>query len=192
MNKLILLLTLGLFSMTAFAQWQIKSFNHPAAKTQSQSAIIRNDDGFELAIFKTDKGIVWMDFSLSDYDFSELSQDQLPRFQIDDRKPVQLMRGFVATIVPPNEGIAAIVIDENKNVSTDKDFSVEHIIAERLPERVICPIWQGEDRPHFGTLEALTTGQQIRFDYVLLDGSKGQTVFTLEGVKHAIETAVSK
>ncbi len=182
----------SLFSSTTFADWKIETFTHEATQTQSQSAMVRNEDGFELAVFKTSEGIVWLDFSLSDNTFDELSQNQLPLFQIDDQKPVQMLRGFVATIVPADEGIEAIIVDEDKGISTDRDFSVNHIIAERLPERVICPIWQGESRPHLGTIDALANGQQITFNFVLLDGTKQQTVFTLKGAKQALEGTIFK
>lgn len=190
MNKIIVFIAAFLFSSTLFAQWHVETFNHEATNTQSQSAMVRNEDGFELAVFKTVEGIVWMDFSLSDNSFDELSQNRLPRFQIDDQKPVQMLRGFTATIVPEDEGIEAIRVTDDENISTDRDFSINHIIAERLPERVICPIWQGESRPHLGTLDALANGQQIRFDYVLSDGSKAHTSFTLNGAKKALDTAV--
>jgi len=183
---------LSLFTTTVFADWTIETFTHAATQTQSQSAMVRNDDGFELAIFKTSEGIVWLDFSLSDNSFDELSQNQLPLFQIDDQKPVQMLRGFVATIVPADEGIEAIIVDDDQSISTARDFSVDHIIAERLPERVICPIWQGESRPHLGTIDALANGQQITFDFVLLDGTKQQTVFTLKGAKQALEGTIFK
>ncbi|RKZ98067.1 MAG: hypothetical protein DRQ46_03180 [Gammaproteobacteria bacterium] len=192
MNKIILFIMVSLFSSATFADWTIETFTHAATKTQSQSAMVRNEDGFELAIFKTSEGIVWLDFSLSDNSFDELSQNQLPLFQIDDQKPVQMLRGFVATIVPADEGIEAIIVDEDNGISTDRDFSVNHIIAERLPERVICPIWQGESRPHLGTVDALANGQQITFDFVLLDGTKQQTVFTLKGAKQALEGTIFK
>ena len=192
MNKISLLIAAFLFSSSAFAEWHVETFTHAATNTQSQSAMVRNEDGFELAIFKTAEGIIWMDFSLSDNSFDELSQNQLPQFQIDDQKPVQMLRGFTATIVPENEGIEAIRVTDDENISTDRDFSVNHIIAERLPERVICPIWQGESRPHLGTLESLANGQKIRFDYVLIDGTKAHTTFTLKGAKQALENSVFK
>lgn len=192
MNKVILFVAVSLFSSTVFAQWQIETFTHEATQTQTQSAMVRNEDGYELAIFKSSEGYVWMDFSLSDYSFDELSQNELPTFQIDALKPVQMIRGFVATIVPADEGINAIVVSESGAISTVKDFSVDHIVAERLPERVICPIWQGESRPHLGTLEALASGQKITFDFVLLDGTKHQTVFTLKGAKQALDNTVFK
>jgi hypothetical protein len=103
-----------------------------------------------------------------------------------------MLRGFTATIVPADEGIEAIVVDDQKNISTAKDFSVNHIIAERLPERVICPIWQGDSRPHLGTLDALVNGQQIVFDYTLDDDSTGTTNFTLQGANQAISHIISK
>ncbi|MBL1320496.1 MAG: hypothetical protein COA63_005470 [Methylophaga sp.] len=187
MNKL-LLLVVALFSNATFADWKIETFTHAATGTQSQSATVRNEDGFELAIFKTGEGYVWLDFSLSDYGFDELAQRPLPLFQIDNYKPVQLLRGFVATIVPADEGIEAIVVSDDKSISTDRDFSVNHIIAERLPERVICPIFQGASRPHLDTIKQLSTGNQITFSYTLLDGSEGKTVFTLKGAKQALDS----
>jgi len=193
MTKLaLLLLSFFLIPSIASADWTIESFTHVSTKIKSQSATVRNEDGFELAIFKTSEGIVWMDFSLSDNNFDELSLNELPLFQIDDHKPVQMLRGFVATIVPADEGIAAIIVDDDESISTDRDFSVDHIIAERLPERVICPIFQGSHRPHLGTVEALTSGKNIRFDYVLLDGSKGTAHFSLRGAKEAIDNAIFK
>jgi len=192
MFKVLILTIAALFSSLSFADWQVETFSHSATNTESQSAMVRNEDGFELAIFKSDKGIVWMDFSLSDYDFDELSQNELPLFQIDDEKPVQMIRGFVATIVPEDEGINAIVVSDSETISTEKDFSVNHIVTERLPERVICPIFQGESRPHLGTLEALTVGKQITFKYTLIDGTKGQTQFTLNGAKEALDNTVFK
>ena len=190
--KQVILLICSLFSISAYADWQVETFTHAATQSQSQSAMVRNEDGFELAIFMSEQGEIWMDFSLSDYSFDELSQTQLPTFQIDDHKPVQMIRGFVAVIIPADEGINAIIVNSDTEISTEKDFSVDHIIAERLPERVICPIWQGEDRPHLSTIEALISGKKIRFDYVLLDGTKGQTFFTLNGAKQAIESSVLK
>jgi len=192
MSKIILFITINLFSISVFADWEIETFTHAATQSQSQSAMVRNEEGFELAIFMSNEGYIWMDFTLSDNGFDELSQNKLPKFQIDDRKPVQLLRGFVATIVPADEGINAIIVGSDENISTDKDFSVDHIIAERLPERVICPIWQGESRPHLNTVEALTQGEQIQFDYVFLDGTKGQTTFTLKGAKQAIDSIIAK
>jgi len=192
MHKVLLFITTVLFSSFSFADWQVETFTHSATDTESSSAMVRNEDGFELAIFRSNKGIVWMDFSLSDYDFDELSQNELPLFQIDDQKPVQMIRGFVATIVPEDEGINAIVFSDSETISTDKDFSVNHIVTERLPERVICPIFQGESRPHLGTLEALLNGTKITFKYTLLDGTKGQTQFTLDGAKEALNNTVFK
>jgi hypothetical protein len=101
---------------------------------------MKKDLNRNLAIFKSEQGEVWLDFSLFDNTFDELSQTQLPTFQIDDQKPVQMIHGFVAVIIPEDEGINAIVVNSDDEISTDKDFSVNHIIAERLPERVIPPI----------------------------------------------------
>lgn len=190
MNKLFFTFAFSFLSMSAWADWQVESFNHEATGTVRSSAMVRNEEGYELAIFKSDKGVIWMDFSLSDNSFDELSQNELPVFQIDDQKPVQMIRGFVATIVPADEGINAIVVSDAETISTDKDFSVNHIVAERLPERVICPIYQGASRPHLGTIEALKKGNTITFDFVLLDGKKMQTSFTLAGAKPAIENAI--
>ncbi|MBL4638792.1 MAG: hypothetical protein JKY76_05460, partial [Proteobacteria bacterium] len=88
--------------------------------------------------------------------------------------------------------IEAIVVDDQKSITTKRDFSVNHIIAERLPERVICPIWQGDSRPHLGTLAALVDGKQIKFDYTLSDGTKGKTSFTLQGANLAINSLITK
>lgn len=192
MLKIFSLLIFAPFSTAAAADWQIEQFEHSATQTLVKSAMVRNDDGFELAIFQTSEGIVWMDFSLSDYSFDVLAQRPLPRFQIDDRKPVQMLRGFTATIVPADEGIEAIVVNDQQSISTHRDFSVNHIIAERLPERVICPIWQGESRPHLGTLDALLNGQQILFNYTLDDDSTGTTNFTLQGANQAISHIITK
>jgi len=182
MNKIVTFCMITLFSSSVFAQWQVETFS----KNEIKSAMIRNEEGFELAIFKTAEGIVWLDFSLSDNSFDELAQNELPIFQIDDRKPVKMIRGFTATIVPADEGIEAIVVNDNQSISTERDFNFNHIIAERLPERVICPIWQGDSRPHLGTLDALINGQKIVFKYILLDHSEGQTSFNLKGAKQAI------
>jgi len=192
MNKLILGLLLTLFSSPLFAQWTIETFEHSATGKQSQSAMVRNEEGFELAIFQTSEGTIWLDFSLSDNTFDELSQNELPQFQIDDYKPVQMIRGFVATIVPADEGISAVVVSDSETISTKRDFSVNHIVAERLPERIICPIWQGKSRPHLGTVEQITTGNFINFSYVLLDGTKGKTRFSLQGAKQAVNTLISQ
>ncbi|MDC9725376.1 MAG: hypothetical protein PSN44_05610 [Gammaproteobacteria bacterium] len=192
MYKALVFLSTLLLSLPSFADWKIETFIHSATNTESQSAMVRNEEGFELAIFKSNKGVVWMDFSLSDYDFDELSQNELPLFQIDSHKPVQMIRGFVATIVPEDEGINAIVVSDSETISTEKDFSVNHIVTERLPERVICPIFQGESRPHLGTLEALSQGKKITFKFTLLDGKKAQTEFTLNGAKEALNKTVFK
>ena len=192
MNKLLFIISLNLFSSNLFAQWQIETFEHSASTVQSQSAMVRNDEGYELAIFQTEDGTVWMDFSLSDNSFDELSQTQLPQFQIDGHKPVQMIRGFVAVIVPADEGISAVVVSDSETISTDRDFSVDHIVAERLPEHVICPIWQGKSRPHLNTLEALSSGELIQFNYVLLDGTAGKTSFTLQGAKQALNSTISR
>ncbi len=192
MRSVLLSLLISLISFPVFADWQVETFTHSASGTQNQSAMVRNKDGLELAIFKTSKGIIWMDFSLSDSSFDEFSQNQLPRFQIDDQKPVQMIRGFVAMIVPADEGINAVVVTDSETISTDKDFSVNHIVAERLPERVICPIFQGASRPHLGTVEALSQGNQIRFDYVLNDGTKAHTTFTLKGAKQILKATIFK
>lgn len=186
MNNIVAFCMITLFSSSVFAQWQIETFS----QNEIKSAVVRNEEGFELAIFKTAEGIVWLDFSLSDNSFDELAQNELPIFQIDDKKPVKMIRGFTATIVPADEGIEAIVVNENQSISTERDFSFNHIIAERLPERVICPIWQGDSRPHLGTIDALINGQKIDFKYTLLDDSKGHTSFNLKGAKAAISAVI--
>lgn len=190
MNNIVALFIISLFSSSAYAQWQIETFSQNTDQNVTKSAMVRNDEGFELAIFKTSEGIVWLDFSLSDNNFDQLSQNELPIFQIDDKKPVKMIRGFTATIVPADEGIEAIVVNDSETISTDRDFSVNHIVAERLPERVICPIWQGDHRPHLDTIEALLRGKKIDFSYTLLDGKKGQTSFVLDGAKEAISSAI--
>lgn len=192
MNNLLTFFIITLFSSSVFAQWQIETFSQDANQSEIKSAMVRNEEGFELAIFKTTEGIVWLDFSLSDNNFDQLSQNELPIFQIDDKKPVKMIRGFTATIVPADEGIEAIVVNDSETISTDRDFTVNHIIAERLPERVICPIWQGDHRPHLGTIDALLNGKEISFGYTLLDDTKGKTSFTLEGAKEAISTAINE
>lgn len=189
MNKLFFFIIM--FASTAlFADWEIETFTHGATGSKTQSAMVRNDDGFELAVFKTDEGYVWLDFSLSDYTFDEFAQLPLPRFQIDDFKPVQLLRGFVATIVPEDEGIAAVIVSDSETISTARDFNINHIVSERLPERVIAPIFQGASRPHLDTIKQLSTGKQIIFSFTLLDGSKGETMFSLKGAKEALESVL--
>jgi hypothetical protein len=188
MNNIVAFCMLTLFTSSAFADWKIETFSDNKIK----SAMVRNEAGFELAIFKTAEGIVWLDFSLSDNGFDELSQNELPIFQIDNRKPVKMLRGFTATIVPADEGIQAIVVNKNKSISTERDFNFNHIIAERLPERVICPIWQGNSRPHLGTLDALINGENVSFKYTLLDNSKGQTSFNLKGAKEALNAIMTE
>ncbi len=188
-DKLIFIF-LALFSTTLSADWTVETFTHQATGTQAQSAMVRNEEGYELAVFKTNEGYVWLDFSLSDYSFDELAQRPLPRFQIDEKKPIQMLRGFVATIVPADEGIEAIIVSDDESISTDKDFSVNHIICERLPERVICPIFQGASRPHLGTIEQLSNGHKVVFSFTLLDGSKSETEFTLKGAKQALESVL--
>lgn len=183
---------LSLFSASVFAQWQIETFSPGANQAEIKSATIKNPEGFELAIFKTTEGIVWLNFSLSDNNLDELALNELPVFQIDDKKPVKLLRGFTATIVPADEGIEAIVVNDDQSITTEKDFNFNHIVAERLPERVICPIWQGDSRPHLGTIDALINGQIIGFKYTLLDGSKGQTSFSLEGAKEVINAVLDR
>ncbi|MFT7414000.1 MAG: hypothetical protein ACI9FO_000655 [Methylophagaceae bacterium] len=190
MNNIVAFFIFTVFSSSVLAQWQIETFSQGINKNEIKSAMVRNEEGFELAIFKTAEGIVWLDFSLSDNNFDQLSQNELPIFQIDDKKPVKMIRGFTATIVPADEGIKAIVVNDSETISTERDFSVNHIVAERLPERVICPIWQGDDRPHLGTIESLFKGKTIGFKYTLLDGTKGQTLFVLDGAKEAISTAI--
>jgi hypothetical protein len=190
MNNIVAFFIITLFSSSVSAQWQIETFSQDGNQNEIKSAMVRNEEGFELAIFKTVEGIVWLDFSLSDNNFDELSQNELPIFQIDDKKPVKMIRGFTATIVPADEGIEAIVVNDNQSISIHKDFTFNHIIAERLPERVICPIWQGESRPHLGTIDALLNGKNIDFKYTLLNDTKGQTSFNLEGAKEAISAAI--
>ena len=190
MNNIITFFIITLFSSSVFAQWKTETFSQPGDQQEVKSAMVRNEEGFELAIFKTTEGVVWLDFSLSDNNFDQLSQNELPIFQIDDKKPVKLIRGFTATIVPADEGIEAIVVNDSQTITTTRDFTVNHIIAERLPERVIFPIWQGDDRPHLDTIAALLSGKIINFKYTLLDGVQGQTLFTLEGAKEAISSAI--
>lgn len=190
MKNIVIIFIVTLFSSPVFAQWKIESFTPDANQGEIKSATVKNAEGFELAIFKTTKGIVWLNFSLSDNNLDELALNELPIFQIDDQKPVKLLRGFTATIVPADEGIEAIVVYDNESISTEKDFNFNHIVAERLPERVICPIWQGESRPHLGTIDALKNGHMIDFKYTLLDGTKGQTSFSLEGAKEIINTVL--
>lgn len=195
LNKYALLasfLMIATISISAQADWQVQDFEHLADNVSQhhQSAVVRNDAGFELAIFKTDEGIIWLDFSLSDNNFDELSINQLPRWQIDNHKPVQLTRGFTATIVPSDQGVDIPVVDAEGNITFMKDTSINYIVTERLPERVICPIWQGDDREHFSTIESLKQGEEIHFSYTLSDDSKGETSFSLIGADKAITAAL--
>ena len=189
---LVSFLMMASLSSSAHADWKIQKFEHSADQTSQQhaSAMIRNEDGFELAIFKTDEGIVWLDFSLSDNNFDTLSINKLPRWQIDGHKPVQLTRGFTATIVPSSEGVDIPIVDDEGNITFMKDTSINYIVTERLPERVICPIWQGDDREHFSTIESLKQGNEIRFTYTLSDDTEGETLFSLAGADKAIAAAL--
>ncbi len=190
---LLLLLITSSFSMSAHADWKIQEFDRSADEkgAPDRSAMVRNEDGFELAVFRTSEGTVWLDFTLSDNNFDELSINQLPRWQIDEYKSVQLTRGFTATIVPPEEGVEIPVIGDDGEISFMKDTNINYIVTERLPERVICPIWQGDDRPHFNTIETLKHGSKIHFNYTLSDDTQGETSFSLMGANEAI-TAVLK
>jgi hypothetical protein len=178
--NLLIIISLSFFSNSSLADWKVETLTHSANQTSRTSAMTKNSQGYELAIFKSDEGVVWMDFSLSDNSFDEFSLNELPLFQIDQHKPVQMIRGFVATIVPADEGINAIIVSNAETISTDKDFSKNHIVAERLPERVICPIYQGPDRPHLNTIEALSEGKMITFSFTLDNGEKSQTTFSLD------------
>ena len=174
------------------ADWELQGFDHRGndISQHHQSAMVRNSDGFELAIFKTDEGIVWLDFSLSDNNFDTLSINALPRWKIDSHKAVQLTRGFTATIVPSEEGVEIPVVDDEGNISFMRDTSINYIVTERLPERVICPIWQGDDRAHFNTIESLKQGETIHFSYTLSDDTQGETQFSLTGANEAITAAL--
>lgn len=179
-------------STATAANWQLQAFGYQTDEVSQhrRSAMIRNEDGFELALFKTSKGMVWLDFSLSDNNFDTLSINQLPRWQIDDHKPVQLTRGFTATIVPSEEGVEIPVVDDAGNISFMQDTSINYIVTERLPERVIFPIWQGDDRAHFNTIEALKAGKIIHFTYTLADDNQGKTQFSLMGADKVISAAL--
>ncbi len=179
-------------SSTAQADWKIQGFDHRGndISQHHQSAMVRNSEGFELAIFKTDEGVVWLDFSLSDNNFDTLSINALPRWKIDNHKSVQLTRGFTATIVSSEEGVEIPVVDDEGNISFMRDTSINYIVTERLPERVICPIWQGDDRAHFNTIESLKQGETIHFTYTLSDDTQGETQFSLTGANEAITAAL--
>ena len=80
MNNIITFFIITLFSSSVFAQWKTETFSQPGDQQEVKSAMVRNEEGFELAIFKTTEGVVWLDFSLSDNNFDQLSKNELPIF----------------------------------------------------------------------------------------------------------------
>jgi hypothetical protein len=51
MNNIVAFFIITLFSSSVSAQWQIETFSQDGNQNEIKSAMVRNEEGFELAIF---------------------------------------------------------------------------------------------------------------------------------------------
>lgn len=168
MQRLLLAIPLLLAMVTAFASWKVETKTDSMTDQIKKSAVVVNEQGHSLSIYRHPSGAAWGNFSLSNGSLDQLSSQKPPVFRIDKNAPHD-------------------VADEKR--LQEMGVGVQAYAWE--PKWVNFLIWHGnESEGRSKTLDQLIQGKTIVFRYYLFTGGHKETTFSLDGAGPAIANAL--
>lgn len=165
-----LLITLLLISAPVFAQsgWRVASETDAMTDKVKKSAMVRNEQGHELSVYRGPNGAAWVLFSLAQSSFDTLSPGQAPIYRVDK--------------------LQAHDLDSSRRLS-GRGLGLDLYRWE--PRWVNFSIWHGkEDEGRSVQLAELMSGQSVVFRYFVGTGGYKETSFTLVGAATTIAEAL--
>lgn len=153
---------------TAYASWNVETKTDSMTDEIKKTAVIVNDEGYSLSIYRHPSGAVWANFSLSDRSLDQLSPQKLPAFRVDKNEPHD--------------------ITDEKQLQ-EMGVGLQSYAWE--PKWVNFLIWHGkESEGRSKTLDQLMQGKSVVFRYYLFTGGYKETTFSLDGAGPAIARAL--
>ena len=132
-------------------------------------AIIRNDTGHSLSVYRMPDGTVWANFGLPKSNAEVLSATQWPIYRVDKRTPRDL----------------------------DSERRLQRLVrgtasrATQEPKWINFMVWNGKvDAGRSEELIELSNGTAVTFRYFLFTGGYSETTFPLQGASPAIAEAI--
>jgi len=133
-----------------------------------KSAVVINEDGHSLSIYRHSSGAVWANFSLSSKSFDQLAPQKPPVFRIDKNEPHDVL--LEKRLQEMGSGVQA--------------FAWE-------PKWVNFLVWHGKEAEgRSKMLNELMQGTSVVFRYYLFTGGYKETTFSLSGAGPAIPEAL--
>lgn len=168
MQRLLVALPLLLAMATAFASWKVETKTDSMTDQTKKSAVVVNEQGHSLSIYRHPSGAAWANFSLSNWSLDQLSPQKPPVFRIDKNAPHEVA---------------------DKKRLQEMGVGVQAYAWE--PKWVDFLIWHGkESEGRSKTLDQLMEGRTIVFRYFLFTGGYKETTFSLDGAGPAIANAL--
>lgn len=168
MHRLLFSLLLFPLAATASASWNVETKSDSMTDEIKKSAIVMNDEGHSLSIYRHPSGVVWANFSLSSRSMDQLSQQKPPIFRVDKNEPHD-------------------IADEKR--LQEMGIGVQAFAWE--PKWVNFLIWHGkESEGRSKNLDQLMQGKSVVFRYYLFTGGYKETTFPLDGAGPVIASAL--
>ena len=169
MTRTFLLLALGLsLTVPALAAWTTKTTKDSMTDALKREAVVVNEDGHSLSIYRVPSGEVWANFALSNRSGDQLSPRQAPIYRVDKNEPDDL--------------------DLSRRL-TERKLGV--VLYAWEPKWINFSLWHGKEEQGRGKkMMSLMSGESVVFRYYLGAGGYKETSFTLIGAGEAIAEAL--
>jgi len=153
---------------TVSASWKVETKTDSMTDEIKKSAVVLNDQGHSLSIYRHPNGAVWANFSLSNRSIDQLSAQKPPVFRVDRNEPHD-------------------IADEKR--MQEMGLDIQAFALE--PKWVNFLLWHGkESEGRSKTLDQLMQGKSIAFRYYLFTGGSKETTFVLAGAAPVIARAL--
>jgi hypothetical protein len=167
MRVLAIFIPLLCAATNSHAAWQVTTTKDAMTDETKKSAVVLNDEGHSLSIYRLANGAVFANFSLASKSFDQLAPEKPPMFRVDKNEPHDLMA---------QKRLQELV-------------GVQPLSSE--PKWINFPIWHGKEAEgRSAVLNELMQGTSVVFRYYIFTGGYKETTFSLTGAGPAIADAL--
>lgn len=154
---------------SSLAAWQVTTIKDSMTDETRRTAVVVNENGHSLSVYRQPSGTVWANFSLASKSVDQLTLQKPPVFRIDKNEP--------------ND-----VVDQ-KRLQAISASGIQAFAWE--PKWINFLVWHGEEaHGRSKTLNELMQGTSAVFRYYLFTGGYKETTFSLQGARPAIAEAL--
>lgn len=151
------------------AEWRLQTEVDSMTDHERKVAIIRNDTGHSLSVYRMPDGTVWVNFGLPKSNVEVLSSTQWPIYRVDKLTPRDLDT-------------------ERRLQRLVRDLSSSTTLK---PKWINFMVWSGKiDAGRSEELIELSDGTAVTFRYFLFTGGYSETTFSLQGAAPVIAEAI--